>query len=163
MAMTGNGIRWIELAGEWAIPDLLVYADPPYLRSTRVKKSLYRFEMSDRDHRRLLRAMKRLPGPAAISGYESDMYLEALADWHCHRRQVITRGGTLRTECLWINGDAAATAAVSMQYSELAGSFRERERINRKRARWVANFERLGPRERRAILLSLLDAERNVK
>ena len=43
LATTGDGIRFVELAAEWAVPDLLIYADPPYLMSTRVRAGLYRF------------------------------------------------------------------------------------------------------------------------
>lgn len=160
IAMVGDGIRWVELAAEWAIPDLLIYADPPYMLKTRVRMGLYRHEMSDADHLRLLTAMKRLCGPAAISGYDSDLYRSELAGWKLHKRRVITRGGTMRTECLWTNQSPAGTSAVAMEYSSLAGSWRERQRIDRKRKRWRENFQRLPKREQRAILLTLLDAAR---
>jgi hypothetical protein len=157
----GDGIRFVELAAEWQIADLLIYADPPYLMSTRTAGKQYRHEMSEGDHVRLLTAMLTLAGPALISGYFSTLYADMLKDWHVTTRDVITRGRTLRTECLWLNPQAArATLPVTMEYSDLGDCWRERDRINRKVARWKANFAALPPRERRAILLALLDADR---
>lgn len=73
----------------------------------------------------------------------------------------ITRGATMRTECLWSNAEASrASSSVVMGYSALASDFRQRERINRKIGRWTANFKGLPSVERRALLLALLDAER---
>lgn len=158
----GDGIRWLELAGEWGPPELLVYCDPPYLPETRTKRRCYRREMTPDDHRRLLDALRALRCPAIVSGYWSPLYADALAGWRMTTREVITRGGTLRTECLWISPAApAASPGVAMQYSALAGNFRERERINRKLSRWAARFRSMTPHERRAVLLALLDADRS--
>ncbi|MEI8018218.1 MAG: hypothetical protein WCH39_08440 [Schlesneria sp.] len=163
----GCGIRWVELAAEWQIPELLVYLDPPYLPETRVRQNLYRHEMTRDDHFRLLTAAVNIRGPVVVSGYSSPMYHDILSQasgWSLETRWVITRGGTLREECLWKNQHCArASSTLSMKYSELGGDFRERERINRKRQRWVANYRTLPERERRAILLDLLDCERLAK
>ena len=67
----GCGIRFCELAAEWAIPDLLVYLDPPYLLSTRSKKSIYRHEMTDRQHERLLTAANAICGRRLRPGWKS--------------------------------------------------------------------------------------------
>ena len=116
--------------------------------------------MSDDDHLRLLTAAKRLRGPAAISGYDSAMYRRELSGWKLHKRRVITRGGTMRTECLWTNQPSAPASSVAMNYSALASNWRERQRIDRKRKRWKENFEKLPKREQRALLLTLLDSAR---
>ena len=159
--LQADGIRFVELAAEWQLPELLTYIDPPYMLATRTKRRLYANEMADADHQRLLAAVKQLRGPTFVSGYRSDLYLAELSDWRLETRWVITRGGTLREECLWSNVVSdPKSSALAMQYSALGSNFRERERIARKVARWSANFQAMPRHERRAILLELLDAER---
>ena len=156
----GCGIEWMQRAAEAQDEDLLINADPPYLLETRVKKRIYNFEMTDAQHEQFLAVCKMLPGPVVISGYRSPMYLEVLADWSLHTRWVMTRGGTMREECLWSNRSPAAPSPLAMEYSSLGATFRERERVNRKVSRWSKDFARLPPGERRAILLALMSVER---
>lgn len=160
----GCGIRFVELVAHYKIRDLLIYLDPPYLPETRVKLQLYgAHEMSYDDHVRLLRGALRCIGPVVVSGYESPLYASMLKGWKCSKRRVITRGGTPAIECLWSNAAASrASSAVSMQYSELGDSFRMRQQVDRKRVRWSQNFRGCSPTERRAILLELLKAEREL-
>jgi DNA adenine methylase len=132
--------------------------DPPYLLETRVKKKIYRFEMTDRDHRRMLSAAKRLSGPVVISGYRSEMYLEELSGWSLHTRWVTTRG-TPREEFLWCNRPPATSSPLSMEYSARGGNFRERQRVSRKVSRWGSDFAKLPDYERRSILLNLMEIE----
>lgn len=160
--LQGCGIRWLELAAEWAPPDLLIYVDPPYLPETRVRKNLYRHELTAADHVRLLRAVLKLRCPVLVSGYMSDLYARALDGWTLETREVITRGGTMRTECLWSNA-ARASSSIAMDYQLLGADFRERQRVSRKVKRWTADFRRLPARERAALLLALLDAERTAR
>jgi DNA adenine methylase len=153
----GDGIRWIELAAEWAGHETMIYCDPPYLLSTRTKKRLYARELSSIDHRRILRACRRCQCHVAISGYPSRMYSSELRDWPCFERNVITRGGVMRTECLWTNYDPGTTpTSLAMEYSALGGDFRERERVSRKIRRWASRIQGLPRHERRALLLSLI-------
>lgn len=156
IATVGDGIRWTELAAEWGPPDLLVYLDPPYMLETRVKKRIYRRELSTADHARLLTAAVAIRGPVVISGYWSDLYAERLAEWRCERRWEQTRGG-LRQECLWLSPAVETSPAVAMKYSDLGSNYRERERVARKLTRWKAMLRALPARERRALLLALLD------
>ena len=49
---------------------VLIYADPPYVKSTRnTHCDAYRHEMSDADHRELLRALMEHSGMVVLSGY----------------------------------------------------------------------------------------------
>jgi hypothetical protein len=48
-----------------------------------------------------------------------------------------------------------------MEYRDIGEDWRERDRVGKKVKRWVANYLAMPVRERRAILLSLLDAENN--
>lgn len=132
----------------------LVYCDPPYLMETRSGRRLYEFEMSSCSHRRLLRAIRKLPCMVMISGYRSEMYEDALAGWNVETYQAMTRGGTARTEYLWFNFPRP-TALHDYRY--LGSGFRERERIKRKKARWTARLKRLPLLERQALLSAIAD------
>ncbi len=155
-----DGIRWLEQHAELDA-DALVYADPPYLLSTRSKKKIYRFEMTDRDHRRLLEQLAALDCRVMLSGYPSRLYKTTLKGWHFFSRKVITRGRTLRTEGLWCNFDPArASPGLALDYSSLGPTFRERERIGRKIKRWVSRILTIPADERRALVLAVLDSFR---
>jgi hypothetical protein len=153
----GDGIRWCELAAEWAPPDLLIYCDPPYLLSTRSKRRIYRHELTDDDHRRLLTALRGCRCPVLISGYRSDLYDDQLHGWRRAERDVMTRGGVLRRECVWQNDRSRAQPAVTMEYSQLGIDYRERQRVARKIARWKRMLRKMPAAERRAMLLALID------
>lgn len=91
-------------------PHTLHFVDPPYVLGTRVLqgggRGYYRHEMSDDDHAELLAAMRELQGMVIVTGYESDLYAEALAGWRVERtasRISAGRGTALRTEVLWMN------------------------------------------------------------
>lgn len=132
----------------------LVYLDPPYVRSARrTARDLYQHEMTDDDHRRLLAVVVKLPCAVQVSGYWSDLYGEALADWRLVRFQAQTRGGTPAEECLWMNYPEPLALH---DYRYLGTDFRQRERIKRKVNRWAAGLARLDALERQAILSGLL-------
>ncbi len=86
----------------------LHYVDPPYLPETRVLKRHggYRHELSAQDHRELVEHLRTLAGMVVVSGYASDLYRDLLPEWTLRTRVVSAsgrRGGTRRTECLWLN------------------------------------------------------------
>lgn len=62
-------------------PKTLQYLDPPYLHETRATTGEYAHEMTNDDHRDLLRLIKRCKGMIMLSGYRSKMYDEQLKDW----------------------------------------------------------------------------------
>jgi DNA adenine methylase len=132
----------------------LVYCDPPYLLATRSSGKLYRCEMNEQHHQRLLRCIRRIPAPVIISGYWSQMYASALKGWNSVAFNATTRG-RLATEWLWFNYPEPTALH---DYSFLGVGFRERERIKRKKQRWTARLRRLPMLERQA-LLSVIEAE----
>jgi DNA adenine methylase len=95
-----------KLAGKWAT---LFYLDPPYPHETRTAKSAYgRFEMSEADHRELLRVLLGVKGKVMLSGYPSPLYDTALAGWTRHTFDMPNHaaGGETKgreTEVLWCN------------------------------------------------------------
>jgi hypothetical protein len=67
----------------------------------------------------------------------------------------MTRGGTLATEYLWMNYPEPDSLH---DYSYLGDNYRERERIKRKKTRWVNRLKKLDRLERKAILWAVKDA-----
>jgi DNA adenine methylase len=88
--------------------DVLIYADPPYLGSTRANDRAYRHElMTDADHRDLAEQLRACRAAVVLSGYPSALYDQQLyPDWHRTTFPASTgQGGTWadRTEVVWSN------------------------------------------------------------
>ena len=79
-----------------------IYADPPYLLTTRHGKQ-YACEMTKADHEDLLDALLAHKGPVLLSGYDSPMYNDALRAWHREEIDVRAQTATKRREILWMN------------------------------------------------------------
>ncbi|HEV8178144.1 MAG TPA: DNA adenine methylase, partial [Gemmatimonadales bacterium] len=90
---------------------VLIYADPPYLGSTRSPG--YAQEMlSEESHRELAEAVHDCRAAVVLSGYPSDLYEDLYGDWHRSEyaawtgngiRNGRTRTDGERTEVLWSN------------------------------------------------------------
>lgn len=77
--------------------------------STR-KQRQYNVEMADNaQHEALLDALLAHPGPVMLSGYESDLYNDALQGWTKLHRQTQCEFGGARTETLWLNYEPQMT------------------------------------------------------
>lgn len=99
----------IEVIARLNGPQVLIYADPPYLISTRTAhREQYHHEMTDTDHGELLAALMRHRGMVLLSGYDCPLYRERLARWHVESIKTTAERGVRRTECLWINPVAEA-------------------------------------------------------
>ncbi len=92
----------LELIKRYDTPDVLIYADPPYLHGTR-KNYLYRHEMTDEEHKELLKVLTSHPGKVLLSGYDSRLYNEMLTGWNKVQKSTLAEGGRGRTETLWMN------------------------------------------------------------
>jgi DNA adenine methylase len=146
-----DGIAW--LAEATLRPDALVYCDPPYLMKTRAsQRRLYKCEFDEDDHWRLLCVLRNLKCMVQISGYWSSLYAKRLEGWRLVRFQSMTRGG-VREECLWMN---YAEPAALHDYRFLGRTFRERERIHRKTARWCSRIAALPSLEKTALLSAMM-------
>lgn len=144
-----NALRWLQLM---KLPDdALVYADPPYLMSTRrAHRHYYRCELStDDEHSQLLDILEQLPCMVMVSGYFSKLYAVRLARWRRVDFFTTTRGGGRAQESVWINFPPPLELH---DYRFLGDTFRERQRIKRKRERWKAKLLRMPELERHAIL-----------
>jgi DNA adenine methylase len=87
-------------------PRVLIYADPPYLGSTR-KSGRYKHEMlTDAQHAELADALRDVRSAVVVSGYASALYERLYAGWDRVEIPTTTgQGGTRqdRTEVLWSN------------------------------------------------------------
>lgn len=92
----------IDLIERFNYPNVLIYADPPYVLSTRHGKQ-YRCEMTDAEHIALLDALKVHKRPVIISGYENQLYDDVLHGWHRDVRNSRTQTGIQKQEILWMN------------------------------------------------------------
>lgn len=148
----GDGISYLREWRWWT--GALIYCDPPYLMSTRSsQRRLYRYELNLPGHIALLSVLARVPCQVMVSGYESELYNQTLSTWRVVRYQSMTRGGRMAEECLWCNFPEPTELH---DYRFLGRDFRERERIRRKRARWVAMLSAMPVLERAAVVSDLL-------
>jgi hypothetical protein len=132
-----------------------VYCDPPYLMATRRSATKrYRFEFDEQDHRDLLAILVKLPCPVMLSGYDSPLYRDRLVrdhGWRAYSFQSQTHNG-MATETVWMNYPIPSALH---DYRYLGDTFRERERIKRKKDRWVNRLANMGTYERQAILWAI--------
>jgi len=95
----------MEIVALYDDPSTFFYCDPPYVHSSRGDAKAYGYEMTDEEHREFVRALDKVEGKVAVSGYRCELYDTLFAGWsrieaptkHCHsvKRQ--------RQECLWVN------------------------------------------------------------
>lgn len=152
-ALQGCGIEFLQ-SYEYA-GDEFIYADPPYMVSSTLKRRhVYPYSLNDEDHIRLLRILKSVPAAVAvaIAGYENDLYASELEGWRRITYQSMTRGRRMATECLWMNYPAPAALH---NYRYLGKDRTERQRIKRKAERWAAKLAKMPLLEKQALLAAL--------
>lgn len=88
------------------ISDVLIYADPPYIGSTR-RGGRYTYEMTGEvDHQELIDSLLACKASVVLSGYASSLYDEALGTWDRVEIPTVTGmggGSSHRLEVLWSN------------------------------------------------------------
>ena len=95
----------VEIIKRYGNENVFIYADPPYLLSTR-SGTMYYHEMTDADHLKLLDVLDKHPGPVIVSGYDNELYKDRLADWHKEARSSVADKGK-RKEVVWLNKKAS--------------------------------------------------------
>lgn len=83
--------------------DVLMYLDPPYVRSSRKSGRLYRYEMDDEGQHRLLELVTASKAKIVLSGYASKMYDQALTGWYKFTSLSQTTSAAMAEECIWLN------------------------------------------------------------
>lgn len=130
------------------IGDELVYADPPYLPSTRRRATVYRHDYTLADHVELLGTLKKLPCMAMVSGYENELYSCALAEWRRVVFTAMTHRGP-RVESVWMNFPSPPVLHDARFMGE---TFRQRQNAQRRRERLLRRFEAMKSAERQHVL-----------
>lgn len=100
-------------------PSVCIYADPPYLGSTRAAG--YRMEMLEEElHVRFGEACNNAKAAVVVSGYASSLYEDIFAGWHRMELKAPTRlsGTAAENEVLWSNRPFATQAA--FDFGEIA-------------------------------------------
>ena len=92
----------LELIKAFNHENVLIYADPPYVLSTRSRRQ-YRYEMTDEEHRELLEELCRSRAKVMLSGYDCGLYREYLGGWRKVQTAARTQGNAERVETLWMN------------------------------------------------------------
>lgn len=139
--------------------DVFMLIDPPYPRSCRRSQDpLYRHELSDSDHRRIIKAILRLstcPVSVAIMvcSYANPMYDDCLSGWRTSEFATVTRSGKPAVEKVWMSYPEPSRL---QDYSFLGANKRERERLNRIRRNEVAKIRRKPLHERNAFFQMLV-------
>ena len=95
-----------------ATSDTVIYADPPYLASTRSARggNGYRIEADEEHHERLADALHATPATVLLSGYHSPLYDRLYDGWdrvevpvRIHASNAVTSERGYRVEVLWSN------------------------------------------------------------
>lgn len=93
--------------------EIFFYLDPPYIQDTKNESSVYKSEMSDKDHERMLDAILSNNGKYLISGYKNSMYDRLLDNGFDKAEYSVTTSmdgkHSDRTETLWFNYDPQPT------------------------------------------------------
>lgn len=92
----------LQLIKRFNYPNVLIYADPPYVLSTRSGGKSYNFEMTDEQHIELIEALLQHQGPVILSGYQNEIYEKHLSDWRKISISNTAEKGLKREEILWI-------------------------------------------------------------
>jgi DNA adenine methylase len=111
----------VDLIARFAdVEDAVIYADPPYLASTRVAlgRAAYRLDLHTvAEHQATLAALRSVQGMVIVSGYDSPLYAAELPGWSAIRLDIgkpsANRAGAMQSsaaEVLWINREVADDA-----------------------------------------------------
>lgn len=138
-AATFGGYLWEEH---------FVYLDPPYL----MERNYYDHPFTAEQHIELCRIFCALPCPAALSGYHSEAYAAELHDVRFIETPMMTHGGKMVTEVLWMNYPPPALLHDARFIGE---DRRGRERIRRRVRNWRRNFRGMASIEKQAVLEEL--------
>ena len=93
----------MDVIGRFNFENVLIYCDPPYLLETRFGKQ-YKQEMTRQQHEELLDILLKSEAKVLLSGYESDLYNDALKDWRKEKIWSAARNSSKKKqEVLWMN------------------------------------------------------------
>ena len=138
MAIAATNSDAAEPQESAAPADAVIFGDPPYVLSQRAHGKQYACELSDNDHRRLLRILTSIPASVAsilLCGYPSPIYSTLEPGWRTIDHRVPTRGG-LQDERIWLNYPATDQLH---DFRYVGKCRRSRERIRRRQRNWLSH------------------------
>lgn len=82
-------LDWKKVLEYYDSEEALFYCDPPYVLDTRRAGAVYENEMTDKDHKELIRRLLDLKGLAVVSGYDHPIYRKLdEAGWTRYEKEV---------------------------------------------------------------------------
>jgi DNA adenine methylase len=131
-----------------------IFLDPPYLlKSRRSSAKVYRFEMTDSDHKELLEQITLMKDKIMICCYPNDLYDLYLHSWSKHDFYSKTRNG-MALERIYYNYELTDELH---DYSYIGENKRQRERMKRIKNNVIIKLNRLSFRERQLVLLEIIE------
>ncbi len=108
----------VELIQRFNFKNVLIYADPPYVLSTRHGKQ-YRCEMEDKEQNELLDVLLSHKGPVLISGYDNPLYNDRLRRWHREETTCYSQVCSKKREVLWMNFETMNQITIEKAFPEV--------------------------------------------
>ena len=128
---------------------VFMYLDPPYPFFVRRSNSnIYKYELTNEQHQRLLIACSNAKFPVMISSYKNKMYDVLLRTWNTYQFKNQTRVGSVM-ECLYYNYPIPDRLH---DYRYIGNTFRQRERFKLAQKNMISKFSRMPVIFRNAII-----------
>ena len=106
----------LEVIPVYDRPEGLIYADPPYVLSTRGGR--YKFDVTDEFQEKLAALLRECQSYVVVSGYPSEMYDKLYEGWtRVDKEDVQVNAGEKRTECLWLSPRTVDALSIPKQAS----------------------------------------------
>lgn len=132
--------------------DHLVYFDPPYpLSVCKSDRPIYRYQMTDDEHRLMLRManeLKSIGVNVIVSCYWNDVYADALEGWRTSSFNTVDRGGNPKTEFAWFSFDRPK---LLHDPRFVGGNKTRRVTVRRRADTWAAGLARMPADERQRV------------
>jgi site-specific DNA-adenine methylase len=140
--------------------DDFIFADPPYLFSTRLNRNkYYKYEFFYPEHIEFLNYMRSLNNlelkqkpKIMITHPKCDLYEKNLKGWSIVEFEYMTRNGIFK-DCLWLNYDPSELQLLN--YNALGKNFIERQAIKRQRNNIIKKFKNMELHKRLALIEAL--------
>lgn len=98
----------LDLIKDHDHPDCTFYCDPPYPEESRDTTGHYKYEFSNKEHRRLHKTLESCEGNVALSGYSCDLLDDLYEGWNIYKegeKKLAGKNTGTREELLWTNYD----------------------------------------------------------
>ncbi len=130
----------------------LIYLDPPYRKEVcKSKRPLYKHELTEQQHKKLLMLASNSKCNVVISHYPDALYNAMLKGWTKVDFKSMTRAG-LVTERIYFN---YPKPLLLQEPRYIGNDYREREIIKRKTKRWINRLHKMDKLQRISILSSI--------